>query len=224
MKAELVYNTKEKPRILLTLESLEENAAMAYEPNLSIVSVEESVSSPTKVAFAIVPSHARERHANGDIQPLSTAERKNPAYAMGGGKSEADYQKFIERYEATVEELLDACIKRDGTIAQIENMGTVKDIRRTEAAHQEYRDETQSLLRELATIFGPLKPRAGMNRNASILSQIGDHLTKVEDEVGILYGVLEQIRLESENDKCSEMDSLLTCVNLAADALQSRSK
>jgi hypothetical protein len=224
MKAELVYNTEEKPRVLLTLESFEEHARMAYEPNLDIVSVEESTSGPTKMAFAIVPSYARERHANGDIQPLSTAERKNPAHAMGGGKSEADYQRFIERYEATVEELLDECIKRDGTIAEIESMGAIKDIRRAEAAHQAYRGETQSLLRELATIFGPLKPRKGMNRNASILAQIGEHLTKADDLAEELYGVLEKVRAESENDKCNEMDSLLTCVNLAADALEARVK
>jgi hypothetical protein len=222
MKAELVYNTEEKPRVLLTIEDMEEGARLAFEPNLDLVTIEESIHGPTKLAFAIVPSHARERHEKGDIQPLSTAERKNPAYAMGGGKSEADYQKFIERYEATVEELLDECIKRDGTIAQIESMGAIKDIRRTEAAHQEYRDETQSLLRELATIFGPLKPRKGMNRNASILAQIGGNLAAAEDTINGLYKVLEQIEAESNNDKCGEMDSLLTCVNLAADALKGR--
>lgn len=118
MKAELVYNTEGKPRILLTLESFEETARMAYEPNLDIVTLEESVGGPTKMAFAIVPSHARERHTNGDIQPLSTAERKNPAHAMGGGKSEADYQRFIQRYEATVEECLDECLKRERTILE----------------------------------------------------------------------------------------------------------
>ena len=116
MKAEIVYNTKEEPRVLLTLESFEETARMAYEPDLVLATVEESVGGPTKLAYAICPTHAREKFRGKDAEPLSIAQRRNPAYAMGGGKSEADYQKFIARYEATVEEALDEVIKRDNAI------------------------------------------------------------------------------------------------------------
>jgi hypothetical protein len=150
MKAEIVYNTKDEPRILLTLESPQDGIRMADQPNLELVTIETSVHGPTKMAYAIVPSHAFQLHEDGEIQPLSAAEMTNPAYAMRGGKSEADYQRFIGRYKATVMEALDECNK--------------------------------------------------------------------------LYGVLDKIRAESENDVDSEMDSLLICVNLAADAISARSK
>lgn len=37
MKAELVYNVDEKPRVLITLEDPEEGMRMAFEPNLDLV-------------------------------------------------------------------------------------------------------------------------------------------------------------------------------------------
>lgn len=130
MKATLVYNTNEEPRILLELESAEEGAKMAFEPDLLLAMIEESTGGPTRLSYAICPTNAREKYQYGDSQPLSPAERRNPAYSMGPGKSEADYQKFIARYEATVEEALDECLKRDERIAKLD-----KDI---EYLHAEY--------------------------------------------------------------------------------------
>jgi hypothetical protein len=125
MKVGIVYNTKDEPRLLLTLECVQDELRMANQPNLHLVTIETEVKGPTKLAYAIVPSNAFENYSTESIQPLSMAEMKNPAYAMGGGKSEADYQKFIMRYEATVEEALDAVL--DSRKKHREAEGFLKD-------------------------------------------------------------------------------------------------
>ena len=55
MKAQLVYNTNEEPRILLELETAEERKLFESEPDLELVRTGYSDGVFTDVAFAIKP-------------------------------------------------------------------------------------------------------------------------------------------------------------------------
>lgn len=60
----------------------------------------------------------------------------------------------------------------------------------------------------------------GPMENISALVDIVDgDVPVLISEVRRLRGVLSLVLAEADNDKCNEMDSLITCVNLAEEAL-----
>lgn len=119
MKATLVHNTKELPRILLEMESMEETAAMAHQPDLLCIMEETGTHTLLKLAYEIKPTHKTERHFQGDpTEGMSDEDKIN--YLHGEyGQLKLKYVVLEGELAKARHEVHEACYAEEIAVARL---------------------------------------------------------------------------------------------------------